>query len=485
MTLKATDIAKDPNFIRLKTFVISMTGLSYFEDKSEQLSDRLLKRFIALGEKDCESYRKRLEFGSAAGTELDLLITELTIGETYFFRHGEQFDALRQVIIPDLLQKNKDSKRLSIWCAGCSTGAEPFSISIMLRREFKQHLVGWTIDIIGSDINRSFLDRAIEGRFDEWHLRSTGDDLRKACFQKVDKQWQINPEFKDGVSFVFHNLISSAYPPKISAGIGYDMILCRNVMIYFSQETIADILPQFNRCLVPAGWMLLGYSEINTELYKDFELVPFPGAIIFRKNIHRIQSYDIASLAKSLPAGPATYGTSMTPAPYAPPPRPAAEVVSTPALPSAAQGSTLRFPISGDMSPVRVAPTDLHANCRAALDRADFNTVLETANALIAKDQLDACAHLLKAQALLQLKREDEAEDILKKAIYINRNFIMAHYLLGMLYSKLRQNDKAARYLANAKNLLEGLKGTDLLPEGHGMSVADLQQNLKSMGGAA
>lgn len=484
MSVTSKELMKDPDFIRLKSFIISKTGLSYFEDKNEQLADRLLKRFTMLNEQTCEAYLKRLEFGSMPGSEMDLLVTELTIGETYFFRHTEQFNALRSLVIPDLLLKNRESKRLSIWCAGCSTGAEPYSVSIMLRREFRNELQGWTIEILGSDINRSFLDRASAGRFDEWHLRSTGEDLRNACFSKVGKSWQINPEFQDGVSFIFHNLISGSYPPKPVSTMTYDVILCRNVMIYFSQQTIMGILPQFKRCLSPNGWMLLGYSEINTELYRDFELVPFPGAILFRKTSGP-SIYASAPAQWTLSSVPKDSGLGFLPCQEKP-------ISSLPLLPTSPAHSTSDHmsPEAKTESPLKksVSPevtSDPYAVGRSAYEAGNFSSALAIAETLIGQDSLDARAHLIKAQALLQLKREVEAEDILLKAIYINRNFIMAHYLLGMLYAKNRQADKATRFLTNAANLLDGLRSGDKIPEGNGMTVAELLIDLKSMGGAA
>ena len=118
---------------------------------------------------------------------MDALIEEVTIGETYFFRHREHFDALRDLVLPDLIARNAGQRRLRIWCAGCADGAEPYSLSILLRRELAHLLFGWEVSILGTDINRQCLAIAREGRFEEWSLRSTSEDVKQACFAEKGK----------------------------------------------------------------------------------------------------------------------------------------------------------------------------------------------------------------------------------------------------------------------------------------------------------
>jgi chemotaxis protein methyltransferase CheR len=487
-------LTTDPDFRRLKSYIISVTGLSYFQAKEEDLSQRLLKRFEAIGVNDCGSYLTRLGGSSGAGGELDLLVNELTIGETYFFRHSEQFDALRTVIIPALIKKNEATKRLSIWCAGCSTGAEPYSISILLRREFKHLLRGWMIDIIGTDINRSFLSRASEGRFDDWHLRATSEELKVLCFQRSERSWLINAEYREGVSFLYHNLITGQYPPRYEGPMVYDIILCRNVMIYFSHETIAGILPQFDRCLGEEGWMLLGYSEINTDLYRAFDLVPYPGAIIFQKrktkaipeplwpanpkkfpSLSQSQAPELPSHTRSIfdlsPAPSSSSGTV-----FVPPLPPVSSLGSIPSAAATVAPSIKNFTVDSE-TPYR--------QCRALADQGDFKGAMTIANELLMKEQLDPRAHFLRALTLVQLEQYADAEEAFRKTIYLDRKFILAHYHMALLYRKLGQGDKAKRFFANANDLLQGLDRNGELLEGNGMTVVQLAHSLKSYGGAA
>ena len=133
---------------------------------------------------------------------MDLLVGELTIGETYFFRHTEQFDALREQIVPEILARNRSSRCLRIWSAGCSIGAEPYSVSILLRTCFQAELQDWDVSIVATDLNVEFLALAQAGAFDEWAFRGTPPDLKQRCFKQVGKKWLLLvPKFRKGVSF--------------------------------------------------------------------------------------------------------------------------------------------------------------------------------------------------------------------------------------------------------------------------------------------
>ncbi|HYX40036.1 MAG TPA: CheR family methyltransferase [Oligoflexus sp.] len=448
------EILQGANFAELKSFIIAVTGLSYYLAKDEDLASRIARRLTTIGFMDNASYLKLIASSTAAGSELDLLIGELTIGETYFFRHTEQFDALRQIILPHLLKKNLERKRLTIWCAGCSTGAEPYSISILLRRELKIQAPEWSVQILGTDINRGFLDRAAKGMFDEWHLRSVKDELKRSCFKKVDKSWEINSEYKEGVSFIHHNLITGYYPPRFDGPEPFDLILCRNVMIYFNQDTVAEILPKFDRCLAASGWLLLGYSEININLYKAFDLIPYPGALIFQKKKPTKEQFS-APVLPILQQFPALSHADTPP------------IATTPCL------------------PLQIDTNDSYLKCRRMINTGDLKGALLAADDLILKDQLDARAYFLRGLALLQLGKDQDAEQALRKAIYLDRNFIIAHYHLGLIYLKLQQADKARRYLTNASTLLADKSMDSVLVEGDGMTALQLTNILKTIGEAA
>jgi chemotaxis protein methyltransferase CheR len=128
-------LIQDPAYGLLKGFVIESTGLAYYVDKDEDLAGRIERRMSKRRAQDCAAYLRLLKDGHDGEAELDALIAELTIGETYFLRHRELFDALRDLVLPDLIERNRHTRRLRIWSAGCATGPEPYSVAILLRRE--------------------------------------------------------------------------------------------------------------------------------------------------------------------------------------------------------------------------------------------------------------------------------------------------------------------------------------------------------------
>ena len=156
-------ILSDPGYPELKSYILNHTGLGYYSDKDEDLAARLSRRLTLRGVGACGVYLRKLTYDRA---EMEGLIGELTIGETYFFRQREHFDLLRERVIPDLLERNQSSRCcLRIWSAGCATGAEPYSIALVLRREFASRIEGWDVSILATDINVDFLARAAHGVF--------------------------------------------------------------------------------------------------------------------------------------------------------------------------------------------------------------------------------------------------------------------------------------------------------------------------------
>lgn len=307
-------LGDDPWYGRLKDYLIGSTGMAYYANKDADLVLRIRRRLSQHGVRDCRTYLEYLRDPMRGPAEMEALIAEITIGESYFFRHKEHFDALRDVVLPDLIARNRSAKRVRTWCAGCSDGAEPHTLSMMLRREPSPLPAGWQTSILGTDINLRFLAAARAGRYEEWSLRATPEEVRQECFAPTGKQWTLSPEYREGVSFAFHNLAEGPFPPP-GEFAPFDLIICRNVMIYFSPDLMRRVLERFHECLAPGGWLLVGPSEPNMTHFTAFHPVNAPGVTLYQKA--------------------ARTAGSETPAPVLPPlpPLPAAPVMTIPELP--------------------------------------------------------------------------------------------------------------------------------------------------------
>lgn len=413
-----TLLTQDPCFVPLKEHVIAATGMAYYRNRDADLADLIGRRLAALGLDDCHAYLDMLAEGAAGSRELDDLVSLLTIGETYFFRDREQFDAIRDVIIPQILARNQDSRRLRIWSAGCATGAEPYSLAILLGREMAQRLAGWHVSIVATDINRRFLASASQGIFQEWALRSTSTEARRQCFSTDGHGWQIHPDIKQWVTFAHFNLVENEFPSPHRGFADFDLILCRNVMIYFDADTTRRLIRQFHASLANNGWFLVGSAEPNLESFTAFQVVDAAGTTLYRKHASNTQMAAAGTLVEA--------GDSAEHTPPAPP-RPG----------PLASGEAAKAP-------------------------------------LVRPSELDPVAHYYQALWLEEMQKPAEAERCLRHALYLDRRFVLAHYHLGLNLKRSNRPAQARRSFENVLQLLHGQPGeADLLHAEH-TTVASL-----------
>jgi chemotaxis protein methyltransferase CheR len=257
--LAPDEITHDPCFPELKHFVVTLTGLSYFASREADLAARVRRRMAATGAPDCSAYLALTR--ERRSGEQDALIHELTIGETHFFRFSEQFDALREVVLPELLQRNRERRQLRIWSAGCSIGAEAYSLAILLDRSFGAQLQDWSVSILGTDLDTQFLARARSGVFAEWALRGLSSAQRAEYFTETDGGWKIDPRYQRWTSFLKHNLVQDLLPAPELGLSSLDLILCRNVMIYFDRPLQSRVHHLFLDSLERLGVLALGRKE--------------------------------------------------------------------------------------------------------------------------------------------------------------------------------------------------------------------------------
>jgi chemotaxis protein methyltransferase CheR len=430
-------IALDPAYGQLKEYLIESTGLAYYSDKDSDLAERIGRRLIKLGLSGCESYLRLLKDEKHGSVELDELIAELTIGETYFFRYREQFDALRDTVLPEVIDRNRAIRRLRIWSAGCATGAEAYSIAILIRRELSESLAGWDVSIIGTDINRGFLGRAQTGDFEEWAFRSTTDEQRRACFRRAGDRWVINPEYKEGVAFQYHNLVQHPFPSLVNNLSSFDLILCRNAMIYFSRNIMRRLIEQFYDCLVDGGWLLVGHAEPSPDLFTGFQTVNAPGTTLFRKNLGFVPN--ISQIETPPPSSWLEGARAVSKIRLTPP----VETVTDPAP----------VPVENIIAQASPQPSDV----RLLADQGQWEAAARCSEKLIETDGLNPRAHFYYSLVLEHMGLHAEAEGSLRRAVYLDRSFALAHYYLGLLLQKKGDRRGALRSFENVRTLLSNV----------------------------
>lgn len=477
-------VLEDPCYPALKSHLLAATGLAYYADKDRELASRIGLRLAETSMVNCRDYLQLLQSDEGGEAELENILQYLTIGETYFFRHTQLFQALREVVLPDLIQRNRMTRHLRIWSAGCSLGAEPYSVAIVLKRQLKHLTAGWDIQILGTDVNRSFLARARRGEFDAWAFRSVSDTMKQTCFARHGQSFVIAPDIKSCVSFACHNLIKDPFPSVPHNLFDFDLILCRNVIIYFSPELIGPTVQGFYNSLVPFGWLLVGHAEPNPDRFRAFRHVSLEGVTVYQKceapdlSPERPARYPdceavvrpAARASSSGAAPPDCAGTtapaktpspSIRPAvPWLPPVRPSVDPQAAedpPAQPGAG--------ISAEL-----------AHIRALADQGQLEVAARHCQQLAEDHQLDPVVRFYQALILNQLGLGAEAEETLRRVIYLDRRYVMAHFHLGLLLHERRRNREAARCFHNVLALLSSHDEAQIVFCSDELTAADLRE---------
>jgi chemotaxis protein methyltransferase CheR len=273
----------DAEFRMFCELVKSRCGLHFDEDSRFLVEKRLARRVRECGLGSFAAYHLLLRKEGEGEEEFSNVVDTLTTNETYFFREIGQMRALMEEIIPALTQQRRSSGidvPISIWSAGCSSGEEPFTVAMLAREAGFQ--VGKDIRIYASDISRSMLHRCRRGVYREASFRETSDELRARYFTTKDGQTRICDDIKNQVDFIQLNLLDRG---KIALLGSMDVVLCRNVIIYFDLPTKQQVIETFHDKLKPGGYLLLGHSESLINVSSAFELEHLTRDLVYRRPI--------------------------------------------------------------------------------------------------------------------------------------------------------------------------------------------------------
>lgn len=260
---------KPDNFAWFCRYLQDNTGLVLGSDKLYLVESRLspvARKWNAAG---IDTLTEALRNGRDAALHRDVVDAMMT-NESFFFRDGKPFEQFRQVVLPRLLQGRAAQKSFRIWSAACSTGQEPYTLAMILKEE-QARLAGWRFEIVATDLSHEALDRAREGVYSQFEVqRGLPIQLLIKYFKQNGDRWQIAPELRGAITFRELNLMSDF------AGLGsFDVVFCRNVLIYFDQATKTAILERMSRMMPPDGVLYLGGAETVLGVTEKF--APLPG----------------------------------------------------------------------------------------------------------------------------------------------------------------------------------------------------------------
>ena len=261
------------SFDSLCAYLRKTSGLVLGADKQYLVESRVTPVMRKAGLSELGELVRALELGRVPGLAEEV-VQAMTINETYFFRDRFPFETLRQHILPRLIIARAAQKKIRIWCAASSTGQEPYSIA-MIVQELAPCLASWRVEVVATDLSQSALKTAEKGIYSQFEVqRGLTQEQIQRFFKPSGHVWQLKDEIRSRVQYKHFNLLDSYAP------LGqFDIIFCRNVLIYFEPERKADVLSRMARILAPDGVLALGASEsiigLNTKLkphgqYKGF-----------------------------------------------------------------------------------------------------------------------------------------------------------------------------------------------------------------------
>jgi chemotaxis protein methyltransferase CheR len=264
-----------PHFSYLRELVRKHSAIVIDADKDYLVDGRLSPLVDREGLKSIDDLIKSLVC-LPFGTLHQNVVDAMTNNETWFFRDFQPFDALKREILPELMARNSATRKISIWSAACSAGQEPYSLAMCLREYFDQP--GWNYSILASDLAEHILERSRRGCYSQMEVsRGLPALLLAKYFQSKGVAWELKPEIREMVTFRQINLISSwPYMPPV------DVMLLRNVLIYFDVDTKKAILKKARSVLKPNGYLLLGGAESTLNLDNSFERIAFGTSAYYR-----------------------------------------------------------------------------------------------------------------------------------------------------------------------------------------------------------
>lgn len=491
------------NFIQL---ISANTGLHIREKDRDDLRKKIYTRMQALKISSTEQYYQLLNsVEKSHDSEWQQLLILLTTGETYFFRDRGQLTVLRNRIIPELVEHkkaqflaNKAKPSLRIWSAGCSTGEEAYSLAILVK-ELIPDWQQWDIFILGTDINPESVAKAKQGFYDSWSFRLIDPVVKNQYFSQQKQGWKINEQIRSIVTFHPGNLLKDCFPNKTANIYDMDIIVCRNVFIYFDFTAITSVLQKFYTTLRPQGYLITGHTELHGQNLGQFQAKVFPETIVYQRseenlnldnsaNTKSIAFKQAVSVQRSLTTDTLSKSNSF--------------LNSTPN-----KNLTLATQTSKQVKQHSQIDT-VFIQAEALYHRGEYANAIQIAKQLIEQDSNYFEAYYLIAQAFADLGdyeqavyfchqgikvdelsvkhyyllayiateqgHVEQAKNLFKKIIYLTPKSTTAYIEIGCIYEQEGDKNRAKKMFTTAIDLLKELQDSATIEHSNGMTVGEL-----------
>lgn len=479
------ELAASAHIARITEVLARQMGLSFTPRHRTELERGMRSASSEFGFDDVDECIRWLLSAPLTQDQIAVLASHLTIGETYFLRDRALFDILETRVLPELIASRRGSgRRLRIWSAACCSGEEAYSLAIVVRKALPD-LAQWKVTIQGSDINPRFLHKADQAVFTDWSFRGTSPAFKEGyCVRTEDGRWQLRREIREMVNFFYLNLAEDVYPSLLNQTNATDLILCRNVLIYFTPERAAQVVRNLAHCLVEGGWLLLGPNELSHVAQPELVPVHFPRGILYRKDSSRARAPEnrppatpasppnapdlssiwpnAAAAAEDVPRGPAPLDRMQS-----------STAAYEQALGLYAQG---RYVEAAELIANVDTPAAWALLARAWANMGRLADALASCERSIVADKCNPVSHYLQGVILHEHGAKDKALSAYRRALYLDPQFVLAHFALGNLARDQGEPAAARRHFDNALMLARMHAPEAHLAEGEGLTAGRLAE---------
>ncbi len=468
----------DPEVHRIIQIATDLLGLTFPPNRIASAEQGVQRAMARSGAKTPAQFRNCIQH---PGPDRDMLISELTIGESYFLREPTQFDYLRNEVLPEMAKRHGPGRPLRVWSAACASGEEPYSIAILLRE------LGWTapVQIVGTDVAASRLASARRGLYSQWALRGVPEHIISRYFTETARGFQLDASIRKSVEFAPLNLIEDVYPNPALGLFGMDLIFCRNVMIYFELSSITQIARRLVDSLSADGWLFLGASDPPIADLAPARAISTGAGLAYRKLSATAETTQPWHFVADAPAAelPVAVFEPVPETALAEPEQLVGEPVAAAAVDGdpeqlyrschylqAAQALLRRIAAGVDTEAARILLVRSFANA-GLLREAD-----EACVAALDRYAMSAELFYLHSTLLSTADLAAEAAVAARRALYLNSTLVVAHMALGDALARMKDVRGARLAFRNAENLLTERDESEPVRAADGESAARLLQ---------
>jgi chemotaxis protein methyltransferase CheR len=498
--------------MRFRGEVVRRFGLKFDDIKLDHLADIVRSRAEASGRISPAWYVERLIASPSSSDEWRVLAEQLTVNETYFFRNADSFRAFSELVLPETIGKRAETRRIRILSAGCASGDEPYSIAMTIR-EVLPDFEAWDISVVGVDLSPAAIRKATEGRYTAWSLRSTPEPMQRRYFRTEGREFQLLPEIQRMVRFEERNLAHEDTRSDFWRAATFDIVWCRNVMMYFTSDVSRKVVQRLEKVVVPGGFLFLGHAENLRGLSQRFHLCHSHETFYYQRRNDdssvSTEEEEVTCVVDSIPSvvdsstswfeaierasARIAALTQSSSAQHLESSEPAPPLGTTNPAHSSTAKSLEKPRISGELESVLEATRqERFADALLLLSALSRETLMEpealllrailsinggelcaaevACTELLAIDELNAGAHYVMALCKEHEGDLSEAANCDRTAIYLDSTFAMPHLHLGLMARRSGDVAGAQHELAQALSLLEHEDSSRLLMFGGGFS---------------